>query len=69
MNAPPCPLNTHLVRLVGKNLGFGEGGKESQGTPLTCMKHCPLKWNLVVEILGGGGGNILEGNPRSLKKK
>ena len=51
-----CSLTFTLNILVGENLvfwvGCGEGRGESQGST-SCMKHCLLKCNMVVEILEG----------------
>ena len=41
--------------LVGENMGFGESQVSS------CLKHCLLRYNLVVVILEGWG-NSFEGN-------
>ena len=49
--------------LVGEKLGFGEvgGGDGESQVSTPCMKHCLLRYNLVVEILEGWN-NSIEGN-------
>ena len=49
-------FHAYIIKiLVGEKVGFGEvgGGDEESQVSTPCMKHCLLRYNLVVEILEG----------------
>ena len=55
-------FHAYIIKiLVGEKLGFGEMGDGESQVSTPCMKHCLLRYNLVVEILEGWN-NSIEGN-------